>query len=215
MEYPAGDIGRVLRELCQSDTKAVGHAVDKYFTDDAQLVGTSRVRSGSSPRFFSGAVVAEEISSYFALPPRAAPLFTTPKRVGKEAVKAAYRVRQVLLNDTGLEVQCAGFDRAKVEKGVERVTGIVDCVQHVKGRLLPLPNALNPTANIRVLIRFDCVKCPDEMYRIDFQEVNIPSDWASTGLHVFPFDAQIANGLKWMGGMAALLVGGTLMRVLG
>jgi hypothetical protein len=178
MEYPAGDIGRVLRELCQSDTKAVGHAVDKYFTDDAQLVGTSRVRSGSSPRFFSGAVVAEEISSYFALPPRAAPLFTTPKRVGKEAVKAAYRVRQgespnapallrkactshtlltpsrtlspsggaVLLNDTGLEVQCAGFDRAKVEKGVERVTGIVDCVQHVKGRLLPLPNALNPVS---------------------------------------------------------------------
>ncbi|KWU41469.1 hypothetical protein RHOSPDRAFT_37006 [Rhodotorula sp. JG-1b] len=182
MEYPAGDIGRVLRELCQSNTKAVEHAVDKYFTDDAQLV---------------------------------APLFTTPKQVGKEAVKAAYRVRQVLLHDTGLEVQCAGFDRAKVEKGVERVSGVVDCVQHVQGRLLPLPNALNPTANIRILIRFDCVKCPDEMYRICSQEVNIPSDWASTGLHVFPFDAQIASGLKWMGGMAALLVGGTLMRVFG
>lgn len=58
MEHPAGDIGRVLRELCQSNTKAVEHAVDKYFTDDAQLVGTFRVRSRSGPPFSSGAVAA-------------------------------------------------------------------------------------------------------------------------------------------------------------
>ncbi|GAA5979362.1 hypothetical protein JCM10908_002895 [Rhodotorula pacifica] len=121
----------------------------------------------------------------------------------------------VFLYDTQFTIHCAGFDRAKVEKGVEHVTGLVDCVQHVKGRLVPLPTALNPTAHIRILMRFDCIKCPDEMYRIYFQEVNLPSDWASTGLHVFPFDAQIASSLKWMGGMAALVVGGTLMKVFG
>ena len=96
MEYPAGDIGRVLRELCQSNTKAVEHAVDKYFTDDAQLVGTFRVRSRPG-RLFTPARCgsgADEVLSWLAILDRAAPLFTTPKQVGKEAVKAAYRVRQ-------------------------------------------------------------------------------------------------------------------------
>ncbi|GAA5885150.1 hypothetical protein JCM3774_006326 [Rhodotorula dairenensis] len=191
MEHPATDIARVLRELTQADARAVDRAVDKYFTNDAQLI---------------------------------VPLFTTPKRVGKEAVKAAYRLRHgkssplrrpVLTYNTEVEVRCAGFDRAKIERGVEHMTGLVDCVQSVQGRLMPLPTSLNPVAHIRILIRFDCIKCPDDLYRIYFQEVNIPSDWASTGLHVFPFDAQIVNGLKWMGGLAALVVGGTLVKVLG
>ena len=69
----------------------------------------------------------------------------------------------VLLHDTGLEVQCAGFDRAKVEKGVERVSGVVDCVQHVQGRLLPLPNALNPVSWPTLSLSPSLVDARDDM----------------------------------------------------
>ncbi|POY70738.1 hypothetical protein BMF94_6148 [Rhodotorula taiwanensis] len=188
MESPATEIQAALRELTSSDTRVAAHAVDKYFTDDAQLV---------------------------------APLFTTPKAVGKNAVKAAYRIRQAMVYDSSFTFRCIGFGRVTVEKGVERVSGVVDCTQHVKLRLVPLPNGLNPVSTeavflrllpalCRLFLRFDLVKCPDELYRICFQEVNIPSDWSSTGLHVFPYDGQI-----WMSGMATLVVGGTLAKVLG
>lgn len=33
------EIARVLRELTQPDARAVDHAVEKYFTDDAQMIG--------------------------------------------------------------------------------------------------------------------------------------------------------------------------------
>ncbi|BGP53364.1 hypothetical protein JCM8202_000316 [Rhodotorula sphaerocarpa] len=143
------------------------------------------------------------------------PLLTTPKRAGKEAIKAVLRIRRTFAYKTILTFHCVAFGRVEIEKGIERVSGCVDLTQNFKFWPVPLPPAYNPTLHVRGIIRFELIKCPDDLYRIHFEEINLPTDWPSTGLHVFPFDAQLISGLKWMTGVAALAVGGTLTKVLG
>ncbi|GAA5998140.1 uncharacterized protein JCM10292_002349 [Rhodotorula paludigena] len=138
------------------------------------------------------------------------PLLNSPKSVGREGVKAAYKMLRVLSYGQRFDFHAVGFDRITVHKGVERMKGFLDLTEHLKLSFIPLPERLNPTFHIRFLSRIDFVKGPDDKWYIEKQEDNIPSDFGSTGLHLLPYDVQISNAIKYITGMGTFLLGSTL-----
>ncbi|GAA5982559.1 hypothetical protein JCM11641_002582 [Rhodosporidiobolus odoratus] len=141
------------------------------------------------------------------------PLFNSPKASGIEGVKAAYKMLRVLTYGNSVDFHAIGFDRIYVEKGVEKQRGIIDFTEHLKFKF-PLPEKLNPWFHVRFLTRLDLVRNPnDEKWYVEKQEDNLPTDFGSSGIRVFPFDAKISNFIKWCTGTGTLLVGGTLSRL--
>ncbi|GAA6049461.1 hypothetical protein JCM3770_007351 [Rhodotorula araucariae] len=141
------------------------------------------------------------------------PLFNSPQAAGREGVKAAYKMLRVLSYGQRFDFHAVGFDRITTDgTGTERQKMFIDVTERLKLAFVPLPERLNPTFQIRFLSRIDLVKGDDDLWRIEKQEDNLPTDFASTGLHFFPFDRQISNAVKWAAGSATLLVGGTLSK---
>ncbi|TNY23386.1 hypothetical protein DMC30DRAFT_414255 [Rhodotorula diobovata] len=141
------------------------------------------------------------------------PLLNTPPAAGRDGVKAAYKMLRVLSYGQRFDFHAVAFDRITSDnKGVERMKGFLDCTEHLKFSFIPLPDRVNPTFHLRFLTRVDLVKGSDDKWRIEKQEDSLPSDYASTGLHVLPFDREISNLVKWCMGSATLVVGGTLAK---
>ncbi|GAA5871129.1 hypothetical protein JCM16303_001700 [Sporobolomyces ruberrimus] len=140
------------------------------------------------------------------------PLFNSPRASGVEGVKAAYKMLRVLTYGNRMELNVLAFDRIRTIKGVEHQSGFLDCVETLKFRL-PLPERLNPSFSIRFLTRIDLRKDSNELWLVTKQEDSIPSDYASTGLRLFPFDRQISNLIKFTTGLGTLVVGSLLARL--
>ncbi|GAA5925064.1 uncharacterized protein JCM15063_005803 [Sporobolomyces koalae] len=141
------------------------------------------------------------------------PLFNSPKGAGIEGVKAAYKMLRVLTYGNKIDFNVVAFDRIRTVKGVEHQSGMLDLVETLKFRL-PLPEALNPSFSLRFLTRIDLRKDPStDVWKVAKQEDSIPSDFASTGLHLFPFDRQISNLIKFTTGLSTLVVGALLARL--
>lgn len=50
--------------------------------------------------------------------------------------------------------------------------------------------------SIRFLTRIDLRKDSNDIWKVTKQEDSLPSDYASTGLRIFPFDREISNLIK-------------------
>ncbi|GAA5982631.1 hypothetical protein JCM5350_002127 [Sporobolomyces pararoseus] len=180
MQSPQNEIRGVVRALVESE-KSVDMlaAVDKYFTQDAQIVY---------------------------------PLLNSPRASGIEGVKSAYKMLRVLTYGNSIEFNVVAWDRIKSTKGVETQSGFLDLVETLKFRL-PLPERLNPSFSIRFLTRIDLRKDSNDIWKVTKQEDSLPSDYASTGLRIFPFDREISNLIKFTTGLGTLVVGSLLTRL--
>ncbi|GAA5856825.1 hypothetical protein JCM3766R1_004392 [Sporobolomyces carnicolor] len=72
------------------------------------------------------------------------PLLNSPRSAGVEGVKAAYKMLRVLTYDNSIDFNATCWDRIRVVKGVEYQTGLLDVVETLKFRLVPVPEFLNP-----------------------------------------------------------------------
>ncbi|GAA5901894.1 uncharacterized protein JCM6883_000429 [Sporobolomyces salmoneus] len=140
------------------------------------------------------------------------PLLNSPRSSGREGVKACYKMLRVLTYGNKVEFNATCWDRIRIVKGVEHQTGFLDLVETLKFRA-PVPEFMNPSFSIRFLIRVDLRKDSNDLWHIVKQEDSIPTDFASTGLRLFPFDREISNAIKFTTGLGTLVVGSTLTRL--
>ncbi|GAA6061767.1 hypothetical protein JCM10212_000747 [Sporobolomyces blumeae] len=141
------------------------------------------------------------------------PLLNTPKGAGIVGVKSAYEMLRVLTYNNKMEFNAVAFDRIRTVKGVEYMSGFLDCVETLQFRF-PLPEMINPSFSLRFLTRIELRKDPqDELWYVIKQEDSLPSDYGSTGLRLFPFDREISNGIKFLTGAGTLVVGNIFSRL--
>ncbi|KAK4702535.1 hypothetical protein P7C70_g3687, partial [Phenoliferia sp. Uapishka_3] len=163
------------------DARVILKAVDKYFSEDAVIVH---------------------------------PMLNSPANSGKEGVKAAYKMLRVLTLNNKITFHGVGFDRIVMRKGEEHQTGFIgrrltsgqkigllranlDLSEAIQLRFLPLPLAWSPVLNIRFIIRLDLRKSSvDNLWYIQKQEDNLPSDFGSTGLRLLPGLREASNAFK-------------------
>ncbi|KAM0746940.1 hypothetical protein T439DRAFT_318178 [Meredithblackwellia eburnea MCA 4105] len=139
------------------------------------------------------------------------PMLNSPAKAGREGVKSAYKMLRVLTYNNQITFHTVAFDRISRTKNAELQTGLLDLTEDLKLRFLPLPDSWNPTFHIRFLVRIDLRKVDDDdKWYIIKQEDNLPSDFGSTGLRIFPGLTEFSNAFKWACGMGTLAVGSTL-----
>ncbi|KAI5479696.1 hypothetical protein MNV49_002955 [Pseudohyphozyma bogoriensis] len=177
MEDPAFQIRTVVKQLVEP----VGYgdmcqAVDRYFHPKATIVH---------------------------------PMLNSPQQLGREGVKAAYRMLRVLTYDNKMEFRTVGVDRADTttvtdpnghEKGVETQVLLLDMIEHLKIRVFPVPEWMNPTIHLRFLTRVELQRENGGLWLITKQEDNLPTDLAATGLPTF--------GLKYVSDAIKMIAGG-------
>ncbi|POY70739.1 hypothetical protein BMF94_6149 [Rhodotorula taiwanensis] len=141
------------------------------------------------------------------------PLLNSPPELGREGVKAAYKMLRVLSYGQRFTFHAVAFDEPFTEDGEECMKGFLDCTEHLKLRFIPVPEWLNPLFHLRFISRIDLRKGRDGKWYIIKQEDNIPTDFGSTELHFLPLDRQISNLLKYLNGCATYVCGSTLTRL--
>ncbi|GAA5979359.1 hypothetical protein JCM10908_002894 [Rhodotorula pacifica] len=141
------------------------------------------------------------------------PLFNSPPEVGREGVRAAYKMLRVLSYGQKFDFHAVAFDEPFTENGHEYMKGFLDCTEHLKIRFFPLPEKLNPKFHLRFISRIDVRKGSDGKWYITKQEDNIPTDFGSTKLHLLPFDKQVSDWLKYLNGCATYICGTAFSRL--
>ncbi|GAA6010932.1 hypothetical protein JCM11491_004607 [Sporobolomyces phaffii] len=183
MQSPQNEIRRVVRQLVESDKSSD---------------------------------ILAAVDKYFAADAQIVyPLLNSPRQSGREGVKAAYKMLRVLTYGNQVEFNVVAFDRIRAVKGVEYQSGFLDVVETLKFRVPLVPERLNPSFSIRFLTRIDLRKETDgsDLWRVVKQEDSLPTDYASTGIRLFPFDRQLSNLVKFATGLGTLVVGSTLTRL--